>query len=1318
MPEIGIRTLAKEVKLHYTDLLAICTSAGIPGKSSPLSSLTAEEVVRLRAFLATKNVLDTLPFSMTMEEVVGLRAALANERGAKPIPSATTEPQTQAEHQPLSHMPSKDKMPAAVTKAVDGTAEAPIASKLVQKWREAQHDKKTQMPDRAIFPRNLNLPDGDSNLLQDAATAVKEEYRNSIRWKRLRCRQVDDLGDNLYRLHVGHSIQFDWTWEGSTAFRPTSPAFVPDETTADLESVSAWIGDVVEVDETEGYLYVAAAVPQNPPRTGLFYVRPFEFLAQLYEIYTSREHESIRQHFPSALNACRGGVHPAMQEPVNHGLEALRPLWQHTWSIIWGPPGTGKTYTIGTQVAECLAHPAERVLVVSTTNRATDEAALNIGRALHRNQRLSAASTVLRIGKGADYEAFEKEGFQALLQEGERDLRRQVSRLQRQHDREENTDERAKLNTRIQNLRATMRDAALDSFLNPHLKAVVSTAFNAVRMLTKGEVVNSIRQGHAPFTTVIIDEAGLVSRATVAALACLAARRVVLVGDPRQLSPITKMSRVLPSEQSTWLMSSALTHLQPNAQQPNGVHILNVQHRMHSEIRSAVSKYQYGGILTDHPTVATREWEVGTYLAGHPRTIWYVLDEDTDDLPKIRAERGPGNRSWVRPYTAELLEKLFEDPLLAKSTGFFISPFAAQAIAMRQFFSQKGLSGWRSSTVHSQQGTEADIVIFDTVNAGSYGWSYDEWQRLINVGVSRAKHCCILLASRAEMQEPYLAALQPHLAPRVFRGRGGRYFWTEVPAQAVYPISMEAQNNPDSLGSQLERRKALRPVLSREQQRLCKLPVDGRPRLVRGVAGSGKSYVLAFWLCNALRVNADTHYWVLYGNSAMHKLLENMIHEAWRNVSDGQPLPANRFQLIHIMDLMDQLLRPYGKSMNDFGKYDYDAASEAYLQLCPPDRINPRCDAVFIDEAQDFGPNTLRVVVRLAKQSQQDEPSKRPVMIFYDNAQNIYARRPPTWVEVGIDVVGRSTVMEESFRSTKPITELALNVLYRFKPPESDPDHRELLARGLIEKTMRHGKEWWAVRFNHVDGPAPKVHKYPDLATEARAIGDHLVALIRKEGVKPSDIRIICLNQQVRTALQHHVPPKLADIGVTLHIATSVQRGQAFIQSPSTIVVATPNSFKGWDSEVLVLAGADYFAAGQGVLANSLYTAMTRARSVLAIYGQQNAPGHGAQIMPAIKECLDLLIEGDDTVFVSVDDLVEICGEANRGWLEGIGRKHKIVQEPFTSPSDEILFEPIFWFETPLGKYACFGAQQPSRNDCHSAEDQGFRILMPGEAYE
>src|SRR5262249_12087352 len=79
---------------------------------------------------------------------------------------------------------------------------------------------------------------------------------------------------------------------------------------------------------------------------------------------------------------------------------------------------------------------------------------------------------------------------------------------------------------------------------------------------------------------------------------------------------------------------------------------------------------------------------------------------------------------------------------------------------------------WAAGTVHARQGTEADVVVFDTVNAGSCGWPYDEWKRLVNVGLSRAREFVLILASRAEMSEPYLRPLLDTLAPRVLKRTG------------------------------------------------------------------------------------------------------------------------------------------------------------------------------------------------------------------------------------------------------------------------------------------------------------------------------------------------------------------------------------------------------------------------------------------------------------------------------------------------------------------------------------------------------------------
>src|SRR5262249_32850140 len=155
-------------------------------------------------------------------------------------------------------------------------------------------------------------------------------------------------------------------------------------------------------------------------------------------------------------------------------------------------------------------------------------------------------------------------------------------------------------------------------------------------------------------------------------------------------------------------------------------------HRMHPEISRVVSNYQYEGALRDAPTVSARQAGLPSLLTGQPRAIWYVLDEEGEELPKIRAERPPSNRSWVRKATREVLEKFFSDKEVRKAKGLFIAPFKAQAKAIAGFFAEEGVDCWSAGTVHKYQGTEADLIVFDTVNAGSCGWPYDEWKRLVN----------------------------------------------------------------------------------------------------------------------------------------------------------------------------------------------------------------------------------------------------------------------------------------------------------------------------------------------------------------------------------------------------------------------------------------------------------------------------------------------------------------------------------------------------------------------------------------------------------
>jgi hypothetical protein len=247
---------------------------------------------------------------------------------------------------------------------------------------------------QARFPIELDLPTTCIEHLNAARKAIRREFRDASTWKRLRCRKVRKTSESesgtIYELDVGHAVEFDWTWEGATAFGPLllteleaadADLFVHGSLHPDVDDSILWSGEVLEVDEATGRLFIVVQNPEFPPRIGSFYVRPFEFLAFLDAVFNEPSFEAIRAHLPARLAATLGGIHPDILPSPKSGLEELRSWWGKSWSVLWGPPGTGKTYTTGQQVARILNDPIERVLVVSTTNRATDAVAIAIGRA-------------------------------------------------------------------------------------------------------------------------------------------------------------------------------------------------------------------------------------------------------------------------------------------------------------------------------------------------------------------------------------------------------------------------------------------------------------------------------------------------------------------------------------------------------------------------------------------------------------------------------------------------------------------------------------------------------------------------------------------------------------------------------------------------------------------------------------------------------------------------------------------------------------------------------------------------------------------------
>ena len=307
--------------------------------------------------------------------------------------------------------------------------------------------------------------------------------------------------------------------------------------------------------------------------------------------------------------------------------------------------------------------------------------------------------------------------------------------------------------------------------------------------------------------------------------------------------------------------------------------------------------------------------------------------------------------------------------------------------------------------------------------------------------------------------------------------------------------------------------------------------------------------------------------------------------------------------------------------------------------------------------------------------------------------------------------------MKENFRSTKPITEFALNVVYRLKPPEMNPDHKELVSRGLIERTQRNGADWWTVRFNQTDGPKPSFHQFANLDRQFDAIAEYCRKLIEDDGVQPCDICLIYNGSNIKYRLETQVAPMLSSLGVEL----SIQTNRPFSRSPNMLLATTSHSFKGYDAEVVIIPGADQYVAQEvGILANNIYVAMTRARSILTIFAQTMSRTHARQLYEVFEDCLNSLheqpqVESEISPHSEVVDILDIIGQEHRKWLMDLWGRHRIFQEPLMVKDGEVVAQPLFWVKVGSTTFACFGREFPRQRVLQRLDDFGVKILAPGQ---
>ena len=437
------------------------------------------------------------------------------------------------------------------------------------------------------------------------------------------------------------------------------------------------------------------------------------------------------------------------------------------------------------------------------------------------------------------------------------------------------------------------------------------------------------------------------------------------------------------------------------------------------------------------------------------------------------------------------------------------------------------------------------------------------------------------------------------------------------------PEERESRRVPvATLGELFDEAAEAYKTLSDEQQRLSSQNWTGGPRLIRGVAGSGKTIVLANnlarWLQRSHRseellfveLMSKPKLLAVCYNRTLAPFIQEKISISYQQRT-GKSLPGDVVEVTHYNGLLYRLSK---KGLWRYQRIDgmgEEARVKLYLQELEhvrenqPDLLDAiSYDAIFVDEGQDFLEDDFRLLKGLCRTSKEGgEPN---LYIFYDDTENYLGRRRPNWKSLGLNLVGaRSQVMTKCFRNTSAIIETSFNVLFgRFAespvhlPTKGFGDITTLEEKRLIEDKGDRYEVRYAVR----DGQLPHLTVAQNSMEERRALIERLRWLIEEQRVRPEDILVLAHSwKRVFESARSITEAKIQSLeGV--HVAKHNQDRR--LRQRGYLSLSTVASAKGYDAYCTLLVASNDFTSDVKGRA-SFYVGCTRAIEYLEVFAHE-----------------------------------------------------------------------------------------------------------------
>ncbi|MBW3614672.1 MAG: ATP-binding domain-containing protein [Actinobacteria bacterium] len=253
------------------------------------------------------------------------------------------------------------------------------------------------------------------------------------------------------------------------------------------------------------------------------------------------------------------------------------------------------------------------------------------------------------------------------------------------------------------------------------------------------------------------------------------------------------------------------------------------------------------------------------------------------------------------------------------------------------------------------------------------------------------------------------------------------------PDTVLTPVQMALPDMDVTMGLDVK-------ALDRQQENLAKT-LGGGHRVIRGVAGSGKTVILVHRARLLAQLDRRSRILVTCYNNSLRGWLERQL------------MPYPNVKVRTLSSQMGEVLRMGGAPPASYNSEDGEAVAARALDVLADlgDRARSQLfDYVLVDEAQDFGAESLRFATKLLRDGSDS------LLVVADAAQSIY-RKGFTWKEAGIEASGRTKVLTRNYRNSREILDYAWSFLSRSALMTTDGAEGDCDVVVPPEAGLRHG---------------------------------------------------------------------------------------------------------------------------------------------------------------------------------------------------------------------------------------------------------------------